>query len=274
MEQNSKGKLVIIGGAEDKKGKCSILRKVVSLVQEVGSTNGTADSLVIMTTATEKPGEVGQQYFKLFKALGISEVKVLDIKSRAEANRKENAQVIGESSGIFFTGGDQLKITATLGGTVVERTLKEGYFAGKVIAGTSAGASVMSGTMIVEGNSDDIPKLNTVKMAPGMELLKGIVIDQHFAQRGRIGRLLTAVAQNPATLGVGIDEDTAIIVDSEGIFEVYGSQTVTVIDGTKIKGTNVSETDSNQPLVLTDVGLHILAKGSKFNLENRELLSI
>ncbi len=264
MTKNSKGKLVIIGGAEDKKGECAILKKVVELVQGTGD-----NSLAVLTTATEYPREVGNEYFEIFKGLGIERVELLDIGNRNEAEQSEKAKIIQSTGGIFFTGGDQLRITTLLGGTLIDKVLKEAYEQGKVIAGTSAGASVMSVNMIVEGNSDDIPKLNTVKMAPGMGLVREIVIDQHFAQRGRIGRLLTAVAQNPNILGVGIDEDTAIIVDSEGVFEVYGSQTVTIIDGRGIKDTNVSETDSNQPLTLTNVLLHILTKGSKYNLKSR-----
>ncbi len=257
------GTLLIIGGAEDKEGDCLILRKFVQLA------GGPRARIVIMTSATAHPREVGSQYQEIFDRLGVEEVQILDIPSREEANQSRGGEIIRQASGIFFTGGDQLRITSLIGGTAVDAALHRAYAAGIIIAGTSAGASAMSETMIVEGNSDDAPKKNTLKMAPGMGLIKEVVVDQHFAQRGRLGRLLTAVAQNPNMLGVGIDEDTAVVVTADGQFEVIGSQTVTVVDGQTISFTNVSELEPSQPLALTNVILHILPAGFRFDLNER-----
>jgi cyanophycinase len=260
------GTLVIIGGAEDKKGDCEILQKVVEL------SGGHKAKLVVMTTATEQPEVVGKQYQGIFEKLGVSNIDILDIPSRETANDPEPEQILANATGIFFTGGDQLRITTMLGGTRLDKALHDAYLRGLVIAGTSAGASVMSRTMIVEGDSDDSAKKNTLNLAPGMGLLNDVVIDQHFAQRGRINRLISAVAQNPYTLGVGIDEDTAIVVSPDNTFEVVGSQSVTVVDGRWITHTNVSEAEQDQVLAVTGVNLHILPKGYRFEMEQRQVI--
>lgn len=266
MGDKVQGTLVVIGGAEDKNGKCEILRKVAELA------GGEEAKLVIITAATEMPEGVGEEYHKIFKRLGVNKIKVLNIESREEASDGKSLQVIDEASGIFFTGGDQLRITSLLGGTGVYEKLHEAYNRGVIIAGTSAGASVMSATMIVEGDSEKAPKKNTLKMSPGMGLINGVVVDQHFAQRGRLGRLLTAVAQNPYVLGIGIDEDTAIVVGANEEFQVYGSQTVTIVDGKGITATNVSESKPDEYLTLTDVRLHVLSSGYRYDLSKRSPL--
>ncbi|KPU44572.1 cyanophycinase [Oxobacter pfennigii] len=263
MSENTKGKLVIIGGAEDKEGKCEILRKVVHLSGKENS------RIVVMTTATERPEEVGSLYKKIFKRLGVKTVDIVNINARAEASNEEYTQLINEATCIFFTGGDQLRITSLLGGTDIYKSLHDAYQRGALIVGTSAGASAMSSNMIVEGSNDDAAKLCTLNMAPGLSLLNEVIIDQHFAQRGRIGRLMSAVAQNPHMLGVGIDEDTAITVEGDN-FYVIGSQSVTVVDGMCLSHTNVSELMPEEPLALTNVKLHILPKGYGFDLISRE----
>jgi cyanophycinase len=260
-EMNS-GKLVIIGGAEDKKGSCLILRKFLQLA------GGEDSRLVIITAATEYPQEVGSTYKKVFQRLGCRKIEILDVPDRNTANREEPSKILRESSGYFFTGGDQIRITSALGGTVFLKTLEEQYKRGAVIAGTSAGASVMSSTMITEGDSDESPKLNTINMSPGIGLLPGVVIDQHFAQRGRIGRLLTALGQNPSVLGLGIDEDTSVIVNEQG-FLVWGNQTVTVLDGGKVSHTNASIHQPDKYLALTGVTVHILPHGYSYDFLQR-----
>ncbi|HZW82556.1 MAG TPA: cyanophycinase [Candidatus Deferrimicrobium sp.] len=261
MSTKVKGNLMIIGGNEDKENNCIILKKFIEL-----SNRG---KVIIMTTATEKPEQVGKKYLDIFTRLGCESVEVLDIPDRVYANNHGNIEKLDKAAGIFFTGGDQLKITGTLGGTIVDRKLHELYERGVVIAGTSAGASVMSSTMIVGGSNDETPRKDALNMAPGMALIEEVVIDQHFAQRGRIGRLLTVVAQNPHNLGIGIDEDTAIIINNSQCFRVIGSQTVTVVDGETISFTNVSETGERYPLGLADVKLHVLPPGLGFDLKTR-----
>lgn len=263
MGKKVEGTLLIIGGAEDKEGKCEILSRFVEM-------SGTAKGpLVVVTTATQEPESVGQEYHRIFKRLGAGSVEVLNLNTRQKANQKQTAELLEKAGGIFFTGGDQLRITSTLGGTIANESLKKAYLKGVIIAGTSAGASGMSSTMIVEGDSDEAPKLNTIKMAPGLGLIEEVVVDQHFAQRGRIGRLLSAVAHNPYILGIGVDEDTAVVVYSDAKLEIIGSQTVTFIDGRGVGFTNVSELTPGQALAMENVTLHVLPKGFGFDLATR-----
>ena len=264
MSDHVQGKLLIIGGAEDKKGEKKILKRFVA---EAGN-----KAVAILTAATEYPEQVGGQYTEIFRSLGVQDVRVLDVADRKQANSEAVAHVLASVSGVFFTGGDQLRITGMIGGTLLGRTLQNLYENGVIIAGTSAGASVMSDTMIVGGEAGT-PKKNTLTMAPGLGLLRSIVVDQHFAQRGRIGRLLEAVAQNPYVLGIGIDEDTGILVLPEGRFTVVGGQTVTVVDASGTVASNVSDSRAGQPLVLSPVSMHVLPEGYGFDLRQRVLIT-
>ena len=198
--------------------------------------------------------------------MGVENIDKLDISNREEAFKKENIDLINDASSLFFTGGDQLRITSMIGGTPVYDAIKNLCINGGLIAGTSAGASVMSDTMIVEGEDDESPHKCTLKMSPGLGLVNSIIIDQHFAQRGRIGRLLTAIAQNPEVLGIGIDEDTAIVVSDKGTAEVIGSGAVYFIDGSSISYSNVSEQYSDEILSIFNVKIHVLKEGNRFNL--------
>lgn len=265
MSDKVRGALVIIGGAEDRKRKCLILKRFVELA------GGENSKLVVVTAAAAEP-QAGDVYYDLFQRLGVRDVVVLNVNTRQDARFPGAKDVLEQATGIFFTGGDQLRLTSILGGTLVDDALHTAYRKGTIIAGTSAGASAMSETMIVEGEETEAPRKNTVQMAPGMGLLHEVVVDQHFAQRGRLGRLLAAVAQYPYVLGVGIDEDTAIIVSPEGTFEVVGSHTVTVIDGRQIWDTNVSAASPHDPLALTNVILHILPAGYRFDMKKRNPL--
>lgn len=263
-----KGTLVIIGGAEDKYQQPEILEGVVSLI------GGHAARLGIITTATEHPKESGHTYREVFSRLGVKETEILDIRSREDANAEENIRIMRDMDGFFFTGGDQLRITSILGGTRVYKELYYAFTHGAAVIGTSAGASVMCSTMIVEGNSNDAARKCTLKMAPGLGLVEGVIIDQHFDQRGRLGRLLCGVAENPGILGIGIDENTAIRVDPEDYFEVFGDNAVTVIDGRSIRKTNVSELEPDEILTITDACIHVLAKGHGYDLKAREVITL
>ncbi|MGI5911601.1 MAG: cyanophycinase [Syntrophomonadaceae bacterium] len=268
MGQNKKGNLIIIGGAEDKYGESKILEEVVEII------GGKDARIGIITTATQYPEEVGEEYRDVFLRLGVRDVDILNINTRDEANREENVRRIRDISGFFFTGGDQLRITSIIGGTRVYEVLHQSYNEGTAVIGTSAGASVMSSTMIVEGNNNDAARKCTLKMAPGLSLLEGVIIDQHFDQRGRLGRLLCGVAENPEILGIGIDEDTAIQVYPDDYFEVIGNNAVTIIDGKSIKSTNVSESEPNEILAITNASLHVLSSGYGFDLKKREVLRL
>jgi cyanophycinase len=268
MNNKVKGNLIIIGGAEDKYGESRILRDVASLISK-----GNA-KLIVLTTATEKPEEVGNEYRSVFERLGVSSMDVLNINSREDANRDDFVDRITSASGVFFTGGDQLRITSILGGTKTFNALHQVNIKGAAIIGTSAGASVMSNTMIVDGNSNDPARKCTLKMAPGLGLLEEAIIDQHFDQRGRIGRLLCGVAENPHMLGIGIDEDTAIRVYPDAHFEVLGTNAVTVIDGRSIESSNVSELKPDEILAISNVTLHVLPGGYGYDMDKREVLRL
>lgn len=259
---------MIIGGAEDKKGECVILKHMVNL------SGGNKAVITVITAATLQPLKTGKNYADIFLKFGAKKVNIVNIPERKKAFSKNVVRKIYTSSGIFFTGGDQLRITSLLGGTPAYKALYHMYEKGVIIAGTSAGAAAMSDVMIVEGKSDESPKKSNVNMAPGLRFLEEVVIDSHFAQRGRIGRLMFVVAQNPYILGVGIDEDTALVVKPDDTFAVIGSQTVTVIDGKNVSFTNTSELSQGQPLSVFDAKIHILGPNTSFDLKNRRPKSL
>lgn len=259
------GPLVIIGGAEDRHGR--VLQKFVELA------GGPQAVIAVLATASGEPEGAEKDYEQAFGRLGAKRVLTIRISTRQDAADEGNLDKAERATGFFFTGGDQLRITSTLGGTAFDSILHRKHREGAVIAGTSAGASAMSETMIVAGDSDDAPKKCTIKMAPGMGFLEGTVVDQHFAQRGRLGRLLAALAQNPKVLGLGVDEDTAVAVFPDRTLWVVGSQTVTILDGRTIRETNASESVPDEPLALTDVVLHVLPNGYGFDLATRRPLS-
>lgn len=263
MEEKLEGNLIIIGGAEDKTGEKKILKEVCNKLAK------DRDILVIATIASEVPEELGNEYYKIFTQLGIKNVRILNIVDRKGAFAANSIKAIENASLIFFTGGDQLRITSLIGGTPLYSKIQELYENGCTFVGTSAGASIMSDTMIITGPNDESPKKCTLKMAPGLGFIKGVIIDQHFAQRGRIGRLLVGIAENPQSLGIGIDEDTAIIVKDNGQFVVMGSGAVYVIDGSDITYSNVSEQYPDDILSIFNVKVHVLKQGNRFNFTSK-----
>lgn len=259
-----KGQLVIIGGAEDKEGDCIILRE---FVRRAG---GISARIVVMTVATSLPEEVGRTYTGVFERLGVGNVQIVDTANREDGSDPKALEAIEKATGVFFTGGDQSRITSQLKGTALDLAIHRRYQQdGLVVAGTSAGAAMMPDVMIVEGESQTNPRLEVVEMSPGMGFLPGVVIDQHFLQRGRLGRLLSAVTQQPVVLGFGIDENTAVAV-SNNQFEVIGEGAVTVIDLTELSHTNLGQILKDEDLAICDARLHILPHGYRFDLETRK----
>ncbi|MBD1924364.1 cyanophycinase [Microcoleus sp. FACHB-831] len=258
-----KGQLVIIGGAEDKEGDCKVLRE---FVRRAG---GTQARIVVMTVATELPREVGENYIRVFGRLGAADVRIVDTVEREDASSASYLEAIEKSTGVFFTGGDQARITSILKGTEIDTAIHKRYQEGIVVGGTSAGAAMMPDIMIIEGDSETNPRVNVVDMGPGMGFLPGIVVDQHFLQRGRLGRLISALAQQPAVLGFGIDENTAVIV-SDNKFEVIGEGAVTVVDVADLIHTNVGQILKDEALAICGAKLHILPDGYRFDLQTRK----
>jgi cyanophycinase len=261
MKRKSPPTLIVIGGHEDREGDKAILAEVVKRVGR--------GRLVVTTVASEESDELFEEYQKAFSDLGLKRLAHLPINERLEAKGNETLEILEDATGIFFTGGDQLRITSQIGDTPTFQRIQEIYQQGGVIAGTSAGASVMSDTMIVSGNGDESPKAEGVRLAHGLSLLPGVVVDQHFAERGRIGRLLGVVAQNPLCLGLGIDEDTAVIIEGEEHLVVVGSGSVYIVDGRQILTSNVTEAEEDANLSVFGVKLHLLAPGDGFDLERR-----
>jgi cyanophycinase len=255
-----KGSLIIIGGHEDKEHEMTILREVAKPL------SNSRKRLLIVTVASHLPKELAEDYTEVFSRLGVKNIDVLDIRTREDAYSADNIDKIKDASVVFFTGGDQLRITSQIGGSPVSLKIRELFKDGGTVAGTSAGAAAMPDTMLFSGPSDESHEISALGMAPGLGLIEGVVIDSHFAERGRMGRLLGAVAQNPRNLGIGIDEDTAIAVRSGESFEVIGRGAVYIVDGTRISYTGLSERHAEGTLSIYDVKLHVLTHGDCYDL--------
>jgi len=252
------GHLLVIGGAEDKYNERRILRKFLELM----GSDGGETKVLIVPVASDFPEFAADIYVQAFRRLGIAQPRVLRATSRADVFAADADEVLDGISGIFITGGDQMRLVSLLGGTNFAQKL--GQMVSEtdiVVAGTSAGAAGMSASMIVRGESTPHPHKNSVRLSPGLGFLKNIIIDQHFTERGRISRLITAVSYNPYNLGIGIDENTAIILDNEGILEVFGEGTVTILDGSQITYNEIAEVSDNQSFSVCGVQLHILGNG-------------
>ncbi len=256
------GKLVIIGGAEDQKQHCTILKTVLRIS---GETN---PRVAVIAAASAEPVETGQEYEQIFEELGAESVRVLQVNSRSSAQDHSSAAVLQEAAVIFITGGDQLRLTSILGGTALMEKLWMRFQSGAILAGTSAGASAMSETMIIGGSADQPPQRGLIHMSPGFGFLPRVLVDQHFAQRGRFGRLIAAIALNPGFWGMGIDENTAVVVSEGRWVDVIGSNGVTMIDGRSLIHTNVTETAPRETLTLSALQVHVLAQGAGFDLHS------
>jgi cyanophycinase len=258
--KKSKGPLIIIGGGEDKEGKRAILREVAKYLD--------GGRLVIATVASHEPEGYFEAYQRAFADLGVTDLVELYVKDRAETLDPEKLRLFDGAAGVFFSGGDQLRISSQIGDTPVEQRVREIHERGGLLAGTSAGASVMSETMLVKGTSGESYKIGDLHMAPGLGLVRNVIIDQHFAERGRFGRLIGAVAHNPRVLGMGIDEDTAAMVEGDE-FTVVGSGAIYVVDGSNVSYCNIAEASPDRVLSMHDVTVHVLSSGDRFDLRER-----
>jgi cyanophycinase len=258
-------RLMAIGGNEDKNGESVILKEFVRL------SHGERANIVLMTIATKEVAETSSEYRKAFRRLGVSQITVFDISGREDTKSSKGFEAIENATGIFFTGGQQLDVTAVLGGTDMARLIKQRYEKGVVLAGTSAGAAMMSNSMILSGESDQSPCYGGVEIGPGMDFVVSTMIDTHFSQRGRHGRLATAVAHYPQDLGIGIDENTAMVL-SDDRFEVFGAGAVIVIDAGPMTHTNLNSIEHGERLELHDLVVHVLPSGAQYDLAARRPL--
>jgi cyanophycinase len=256
------GTLFIIGGAEDRHDTKIILSR---LAERIGS-----GKLVISTLATDYGDEVWEVYRRLFTSLGVKSVKHLGLNHRDETSKDPRLDMLADAKAVFFTGGDQFKITTRLGGTALSELIEEIYGRGGIIGGTSAGATALGEMMMVVIPGAGITTVgDALHMTPGLGLAKDMIIDQHFSERGRIRRLLGAVAQNPRMLGLGVDEDTAAVVESDGTLHTIGSGAVYIVDGHDLTYTNISQSSFGRALSVFDVKLHVLSAGDSFDLHSR-----
>jgi len=258
----ARGRLVAAGGGDIREGDAPILKEFVKLAR------GPRARVVVMTVATDEPAAAAREYETAFRRLGVDDVKAVDVSARADALKPESLEAVEHATGIFFTGGDQLHITSLMGGTEMQALIHRRYEKGLVVGGTSAGAAMMSNSMIIGGGGDESPKVGAVEIGPGMDLIVGAVIDTHFSQRGRFGRLLTAVAHYPQDLGLGIDEKTAMVVNRNE-FEVVGHGAVVVIDAGAMTYTSLPYTEKGDGLSLYGVRVHVLSAGARFDLSKR-----
>jgi cyanophycinase len=254
------GHLVIIGGHEDRKHDMEILTRFVEL------SGGKDANIVVITAASTVPDDMWSMYDQAFGTLGVTRRSHLELNSRQEANSEDFVRQVAEADGIFMTGGDQKRLLALLGGTALDAEMHVALkVRGATIGGTSAGASAMSGHMLAQGRVELHPEKGSVSLGAGLGFLHRVVVDQHFSERQRLSRLLTVVAQNPYLQGIGIDEDTALVVERGVGIEVLGAGAVTIVDG-RTMITNLADIKDRDTPELIDVRLHLLPAGSSYRL--------
>jgi cyanophycinase len=262
------GLIMAIGGAEDKVRERAILRRFVE------AAGGADANVVVLATASEVP-ETGERYADLFERMHAQTVEVLSIRRREDALdiAPEVHDRLEFATGFFMTGGSQLRISSALGGTVLAATLRRRHAEGMVVAGTSAGAAVLSRHMISMGESGSTPRRRLVQMAQGLGFAPDLVIDQHFRRRDRMGRLITALSYNPEPLGVGVDEDTAALIDADGVMTVLGSGAVMVVDASGLRFTDSHAVTRGQPVTMLGLKVDFLTSGCRYDVERRVALA-
>ena len=255
------GTLIVIGGNEAKEGDRPILELIAK--------RAAPGKLVVFTIASQEPDEQWQRYEKTFKELGVAHVEQFDARRREDLIDQARPDTLDEDSVVFFAGGDQMKITSRLGGTPLCDRMRQLYTQGALIAGTSSGASVMAEVMMAAGEGESSHQgQESIRLSPGLGLISGVIIDQHFAERGRMGRLLGAVGQNPRLLGIGIDEDTALVIQGHEQAGVIGSGAVYFVDGRHVTHTDTVESPE-RAISLFGATVHVLSSGDRFNLTDR-----
>ena len=260
-----KGVLMPIGGAEDKLDDKIILSTFAQLA------GGKSARIAIVPTASSIE-TAGLRYKAIFLGMGVESAEVIYIGNREDANNPAVVDSIDSATGVFLTGGNQMRLSAMIGGTRFERMVREANQRGVVVAGTSAGASILSAHMVALGASGGTPKLRMAQMVAGFGLISDVIIDQHFRQRDRIGRLLALVASNPGLLGIGIDEDTAAIIDDQGTIEVIGRHSITIVDGSEIFS-DIFQVKAYGEITVSNARLHVLTPGRRFDMRNRTLVT-
>jgi len=279
-----KGTLLIIGGGED---KAEIIDNVdpksekliadineLEILKEIIPENRKKGIIELITTATTIPKEAAKRYKYLFKKLGFTNLRIMDVENRAQCMDEKNIQKIKEASAVFFTGGDQFRISTIIGGTPLVAAIEEKYHKDDefTLAGTSAGAMVMAKTMLYAGKNNEAMLKDDVKIAGGLGFLDNCIVDTHFVKRGRFTRLTQAIITNPSCIGIGIGEDTALKITEGNHMECIGTGMVIIIDGQHIKDTNIAVAKEYTPLWVENIIVHIMAKGTGFLFKERKFL--
>jgi cyanophycinase len=261
-EGQQRGWIIAIGGAENKENDRRILERFVS------ASGGDRADIVVIPTAS-RAHETGARYQRLFNDIGAARVSVMDFDTRRDSQEPGRLMRLEQASGIFFTGGNQLRLTTLLGGTPVAKLIRAANARGVTVGGTSAGASILSEHMIAAGDEGSAVVAGSVRLAPGLGLTNRFIIDQHFRQRDRLGRLLTALAYNPFAVGIGLDEDTAAVIGPDETVEIEGSGGVTIVDASEVSYSSIDSVEEGQPACVLGLKLHILVAGATFNLHTR-----
>jgi cyanophycinase len=261
-EGASRGWIIPIGGAENKENDRHILERFVRCA-------GGRDADIVVIPTASRLHETGPRYEKLFRDIGAARVAVMDFDTRRDCQEPGRLERLEQASGIFFTGGNQLRLTTLLGGTPVAKLVRTRNAGGVTVGGTSAGASILSEHMIAFGDEGSSVISGSVRLAPGLGLTNRFIIDQHFRQRDRLGRLLTALAYNPFAVGIGLDEDTAAFIGPDETVEVEGSGGVTIVDAADVSYSSMDSVVEGQPVCMLGLRLHVLVAGATFNLHTR-----
>jgi cyanophycinase len=258
----TRGWIVPIGGAENKENDRHILERFVRV------SGGSGANIVVIPTAS-RMNETGPRYETLFKDIGAECVTVMDFDTRRDCQEPGRLRRLEEADGIFFTGGNQLRLTTLLGGTPVAKLIRMRNALGVAVGGTSAGASILSEHMIAFGDEGSAVVAGSVRLAPGLGLTNRFIIDQHFRQRDRLGRLITALAYNPFAVGIGLDEDTAAFISPVETIEVEGSGGATIVDASDVSFSSIGEIHEGQPVCMLGLRLHVLTAGATYDLNTR-----
>ncbi len=259
---DERGWIVPIGGGEDKDSNPQVLQRFVDLC-------GGADADIVVIPSASRLADMGEHYENVFGSLGAGQVTTLDFDTRRDAAEANRVARLREASGIFFTGGNQVRIATTIGGTPVAKAVRECNARGVPVGGTSAGASILSDHMMVGGDKGGTPVAGNGQTAPGLGLTNRFIIDQHFRERDRLGRLLAALAWNPYPIGLGLDEDTAAFIGPDNVLEVEGSGAVTVVDANELQFSSMAQLREGEPICMLGIKVHILTAGARFDLDSR-----
>jgi cyanophycinase len=259
--------VMVIGGAEDKVNGCSILTAFFK------SAGGKMATIGIIPCASQDPSVVGDRYYQIFKGMGAQQVQILDIRQPKECDEDRWLSILASCTGVFVTGGDQLRLRDLIGSSKFIAAIKQRIQIGNlVMAGTSAGAAIVGEKMISGGSSGESPNRSLVDLTEGLGIFPELLVDQHFHNRNRMARLMSAIAAHPDKLGIGIDEDTCAAFEDDEIFEVIGKGTITIIDSGKLTYTNHRVASENSPLNLHNLTVHVLSQGDRYNYQNRTVL--